>query len=236
MEGIWLSYSSPLPPVERLSFHLPNQQYVVYKGSAYVAQLIDNPRVCESQFLSWMELNAIDEDAHKLTYSEFPTKYVYQKWKRTWKARKRGMSIGRMTHVSPSAGELYYLRLLLTKVRGPTDFDDIKTYENVVYPTFKDACFARGLLDDDHEYISAIKEAATWASGKSLRKLFVSMLQCGSLKQPDFVWKETTNLLSEDLLYVPRPLTSASSTFHNNIHRNTQNYVNDFNTFQNYVN
>ena len=89
----------------------------------------------------------------------------------------------------------------------------IKTYENVVYPTFKDASFARGLLDDDHEYISAIKEAATWAFGRSLRKLFVTMLLCGSLKQPDIVWKETALLLAEDMLYVPRPLATCSGNY-----------------------
>ena len=173
--------------MERLSFHLPNQQYVVYQSNTDVSQLIDNPRVCESQFLSWMEMNAKNEDARKLTYSEFPSKFVYQKRKRTWKEREGGMSVGRMAHVLPSAGEMYYLRLLLTKVTGPTNFDDITTFEGVVHPSFKDACFARGLLDDDREYISAIKEAATWVCGSSLRKLFVSMLLCGSLKLPNVV-------------------------------------------------
>lgn len=115
-----------------------------------------------------------------------------------------------MAHVSPSAGELYFLRLLLTKVKGPTSWEDIRTYENVVYPTFRDACLARGSLDDDREYISAIKEAATWACGRSLRKLFATMLLCGSLKQPDLVWRETAQLLAEDLLYVPRPLATSS--------------------------
>ncbi|KAI9070477.1 hypothetical protein K1719_047560 [Acacia pycnantha] len=72
------------------------------------------------------------------------------------------------------------------------------------------ACFARGLLDDDQEYISTIKEASVWASGNSLRKLFVSMLLCFSLHRLDFVWKETSKLLSEDALYIHRndPMSS----------------------------
>jgi len=29
---------------------------------------------------------------------------------------------------------------------------------NVVYPTFRDACFALGFLQDDKEYVEAIKK------------------------------------------------------------------------------
>ncbi|XP_028799355.1 uncharacterized protein LOC114754711 [Neltuma alba] len=190
------------PPVERLSFHLPNQQYVIYSNTDDVAELLEKPRICESQFLAWMKINKDGGLASTLTYAEFPNYYVYQKDKRQWKQRERGFAVGRITHVSPSSGELYYLRLLLTTVRGPTSFDDIKTVDGMVHDTFKSACFALGLLQDDNEYITAIKEAAIWASGIQLRRLFVSMLLCCSLQQPDIVWKETSKLLSEDLFYI----------------------------------
>ncbi|XP_031111873.1 uncharacterized protein LOC116015846 [Ipomoea triloba] len=42
---------------------------------------------------------------------------------------------------------------------GPTNFEDIKSFQGVIYPTFRDACYARGLLDDDREYIDSINEA-----------------------------------------------------------------------------
>ncbi|KAI9120964.1 hypothetical protein K1719_007997 [Acacia pycnantha] len=190
------------PSVERSSFHLPNQQYVIYSNHDYVAELLDKPRVSESQFLAWMEKNKTDAFARTLTYIEFPKHYVYQRNNKAWKRRKKGSSVGRITHVSPSSGEFYYLRVLLTKVRGLQSFDEIKTVDGFIHNTLKDACFARGLLDDDQEYISAIKEASIWASDHSLRKLFVSMLLCFSLHRLDFVWKETSKLLSEDLLCI----------------------------------
>ena len=60
----------------------------------------------------------------------------------------------------PGSGEIYYLRLLLNFVRGPTCYKEIRTVDGVVYPTFRDACYTRGLLDDDREYIDAIYEAS----------------------------------------------------------------------------
>ncbi|XP_028789423.1 uncharacterized protein LOC114745432 [Neltuma alba] len=192
------------PSVERLSFHLPNQQTVIYSNEDNVTELLDKPRVSESQFISWMLMNKSDVFARTLTYIEFPNHYVYQKNKRAWKKRKKGYAVGRMTHVSPSSGELYYLRVLLTKVRGPTCFEDIKTVNGVTYDTFRDACFACGLLDDDSEYISAIKEASVWATGSQLRKLFANMLLCCSLQRPHYVWTQTAKLISEDMFYIPR--------------------------------
>ncbi|KAI9083958.1 hypothetical protein K1719_034216 [Acacia pycnantha] len=181
-EGSWRIFGFNIhhrkPSVERLSFHLPNQQHVIYSNHDDVVELLDKPRVNESQFLAWMEKNKTDAFARTLTYIEFPKHYVYQRNNRAWKRRKKGSSISRITRV--------------TIIRG------------IVLPTFVAHKSKRGLLDDDQEYISAIKEAFVWASGHSLRKLFVSMLLCFSLHRLDFVWMETSKLLSEDALYIHR--------------------------------
>ncbi|KAF7812236.1 uncharacterized protein G2W53_033212 [Senna tora] len=42
--------------------------------------------------------------------------------------------------------------------QGPTSFEDIRTINGVVYPTFKDASYVKGVLEDDKEYIEDIKE------------------------------------------------------------------------------
>lgn len=120
-EAAWRAFRFPIhhhsPSVERLSFHLPNKQPVVFSANQNIASILDNPRVLESQFLSWMEMNKNDDIARKLTFSEFPNKFVFNKKERKWKIRERGYSFGRMPHISPTAGELYYLWLLLTQVR-----------------------------------------------------------------------------------------------------------------------
>lgn len=192
------------PPVILLSFHLPNEQSVIYSSASDVSSLLLKPRVCESQFLSWMKLNSADAFAASLTYIEIPQHYVYQKASRKWQKRKRKtFAIGRITNASLGTGELFYLRLLLTKVRGPTCFADIQTVDGRVYDTFRAACDAMGLLDDDQEFINAIAEAANWATGIALRKLFVSMLISGSIQRPAYLWSKCSRFLSEDLFYIP---------------------------------
>lgn len=54
--------------------------------------------------------------------------------------RKQGFSIGRLYFVSPSAGELYYLRMLLNIVKGPISFKELRTVGGVDQDTFKGAC------------------------------------------------------------------------------------------------
>lgn len=76
-----------------------------------------------------------------------------------WRPRKKGYIIGRLIWVSPTFGEFFYLRMMLTISKGPTSFEDIRIVGGKLYPTFRDACFAMGLLQDDREYIEAIKEA-----------------------------------------------------------------------------
>ncbi|XP_058777696.1 uncharacterized protein LOC131651964 [Vicia villosa] len=73
---------------------------------------------------------------------------------------KKGFTIGRLIWVPPTTGELFYLRMMLTVAKGPTTYEEIRTVDNIQFDTFRDACFAMGFLEDDKEYIAAIKEAS----------------------------------------------------------------------------
>jgi hypothetical protein len=71
--------------------------------------------------------------------------------------------------------------LLLLTVKVCASFDDIRFYNGIQHPTFKEACRARGLIGDDQEWYSAFDEAATWATASHLRKLFVTMVLFGGV-------------------------------------------------------
>jgi hypothetical protein len=76
----------------------------------------------------------------------------------------REKKIGHLYYVHLQAGERYYLRMLMLTVKGVCSYESIRTHNNIIYPTFKEACKAHGLLDDDQEWLSAFNEAAAWTT------------------------------------------------------------------------
>ncbi|XP_074291256.1 uncharacterized protein LOC141618031 [Silene latifolia] len=143
-----------------------------------------------------MATNTLHPEARSLTYTQFPTKYV---WNKGWTKRKHGMSIGRIVYVHPTIGERYYLRLLLNIVKGAQSFEDIRTVKDRVYPTYKEACFAHGLLSNDKEWHEAMREAGRWAMPSQLRELFVTMLLFCEVTDVLELWNGSYEMLSEDI-------------------------------------
>ena len=95
-----------------------------------------------------------------------------------------------MLFAHPTSGERFYLQLLLTVVKGPTSFKDLCTFSDITYPTFKAACLARGLLEDDSEWKLCLEKAATMKSGKQLHLLFVTILKDCVLSFPEALWDQ----------------------------------------------
>lgn len=115
-------------------------------------------------------------------------------------AQGAGYTLGRIYHVAPGSGERYYLRVLLNHIKGPTCYEEIRTINGTLYATFREACYAMGLLDDDREYIDGIKEASFWGTAGYLRNLFVMLYLSGSMSSPHLVWAEVWKYLSDDIL------------------------------------
>ncbi|XP_071740565.1 uncharacterized protein [Rutidosis leptorrhynchoides] len=148
-----------------------------------------------------MNFNSSDTEARQYTYIEFPRHYVWNSTKRKWTKRTSQRTVSPIHFVPPKAGETYYLRILLNKVKGPTCYEDIRTVNGILYHTYKDACYAMGLLADDKEYVASIKEVHQWACGEQCRNLFVSLITSDSISCPERVWQQTCDLLSDDLTH-----------------------------------
>ncbi|GKE13369.1 putative DNA helicase, partial [Tanacetum coccineum] len=178
-EATWRIYGFDIhyrtPSVERLPFHLKDEQQVIFDATESIDYAVDKSSVNETKFESWMELNKTDPLARSLLYVEIPRYYVWNQKNRIWTLRKQGKSLGRIHHVPPSWGELYYLRAILNKVRGPMEWDDLKKVDDVLYPTYRDACYARGLLQDDKD-----------------------------MSRPEVVWEKTWTVMAADVLNVER--------------------------------
>ena len=70
------------------------------------------------------------------------------------------------------------MQTAVTVVRGPKSFEDLHTVNGVLCPTFKEACFRQGLLQDDGEWIQCLEEATVMHTGRRLCALFASLQQC----------------------------------------------------------
>jgi len=142
----------------------------------------------------------LEFDCQELLYQEFPIQMTWNHTFRRWNCCKRGVSgtIGRIYFVGPSGGERFYLRLLLMVMKGPTSFDDLCTFDGMLYNTFKSACIACGLLDSDEQWDHALTEAAAWQSGSQLRELFVCILLHCHPASPLQLWTDHMQSLSDD--------------------------------------
>lgn len=207
-EATWRIFSFYIhyryPAVERLPFHLPDQQQVMYDANNTIDEVLDDPSVASSKFLSWIETNKIYEYARQFTYCEFPRHFVWKAKDKKWYPRINGKTVGRIHHVPPSTCEAYFLRVLLNIIKGPTCFEDIRTVNGELFPFFRDACYALGLLDDDKEYIECIQEASFWGTGHYLRSLFAMLLISNSVSRPDNLWDKTWTFMADDIIYRTR--------------------------------
>nr|GEV00561.1 ATP-dependent DNA helicase RRM3-like [Tanacetum cinerariifolium] len=101
-------------------------------------------------------------------------------------------------------GDAYYCRMLLSSAKGCRTHDEIEKVNGIVYPTFKEACYAARLLDENKEYVESIKDVAHWAPAEHLRELFVTLLSQKELTTPLTVWLQTLHLLAQDVQYKTR--------------------------------
>nr|GEZ05077.1 hypothetical protein [Tanacetum cinerariifolium] len=80
-EAAWRIYGFEIlyrtPSVERLSFHLKDEQRVIFDATESIDYGVDESSVNETKFKSWMELNQMDTFARTLLYVEIPKFYVW---------------------------------------------------------------------------------------------------------------------------------------------------------------
>jgi hypothetical protein len=179
-EALWRAFEYDIhyrvPAVERLLVHLPGMNHVRYEPGADLRALADSSIAKCTMLTEWFEASTKHEDARHLTYCDFPKEWTWVASDRYWRKRVPCAKIGHMYYVHPTAGELYYLRMLLMIVKGARNYADVRTFNGRVYETFLGSCEARGLLESDNEWNLLFDEAIVSASANQLRPLFVTVI------------------------------------------------------------
>ena len=178
-----------VPNVVRLQVHLPGYHFVTFDPDEPQEQILTRVAGEKTTLTAFFQANSnpqMAQIAQQLTYQEFPQAFVYNERDKEWHLRKKGFALGRMYFIPPSANdERFYLRTLLTVVKGPTSFENLRTFGSITYPTFCEACLARGLLEDDGEWRQCLLEASVMQTGKQLRDLFATLLLFCSPAKPE---------------------------------------------------
>uniref|UniRef100_A0AC35GL84 C3H1-type domain-containing protein n=1 Tax=Panagrolaimus sp. PS1159 TaxID=55785 RepID=A0AC35GL84_9BILA len=142
--------------VECLQVHLEGGNTKVFEPG-YEAQAAEKED--KSQLLAFFNLCRKDKKAQKFTYRDIPQHYRYTNG--AWVKRKYNPQkfFVRIKHVSPKNSELFALRMLLMKVKGPQSFEHLRTVKGTIYPTFLQTAQALGLWESDELHMNAITEA-----------------------------------------------------------------------------
>ena len=186
--------------VHRLPVHFPEMQPVYFNDGDEQAAL-DN--IKETKLTAFFQLNKQNvHDTTDLLYSEVVHDFLFEKG--VWRMRKRNSCkplLGRLYNVSPKDVERYLLRILLRHIKGPTSFEHLRTVNNDILPSFKEACIFLGLVEDDNQYIFTLKETILYASPVQSRQIFAYLLVFCEVSDPVHLWNSFARGLCEDFLH-----------------------------------
>ena len=110
---------------------------------------------------------------------------------------------------SPAEGERFYLRLLLLHVKAACSYQDLLTFNSIVYGTFKEAAKARSLLEDDCEWEKCMDDAVLIKMPQPLRNLFSSICVWSHPADPLSLFNKYKNNLMEDFMFIHKDETIA---------------------------
>jgi len=152
-----------------------------------------------SMLMGWFKVNQVYHEPNGYTYAEFSKYYIWNRRTKEWTRRQKRVCLGRLPFVHPNSRERYYMRMLLSIVRGEKSFDDLRTIDGTKYATFHEACMTLGLVTNKREWDDALNQASTWATGAQLQSIFCSLLTYNEVGLLELLWDKYWKDLSDDL-------------------------------------
>jgi ATP-dependent DNA helicase PIF1 len=162
--------------------------------------VVNRPGVDRSILTAYFEENRLDERAHGILYNDFPEWYTWQPHDKKWQRRKQEYKgqVGQIISANPAEGEHYYLRVLLNHVSGAISYDDLRTVNGVILPTFREATERRGLIEADNSLDECMAEAPLYQMSSSLRRLFAIILVFYEPSDVRGLWNRHLDAMLED--------------------------------------
>jgi hypothetical protein len=161
-----------------------------------------------------------DDFTRTLLYSEMPRHYTSNQSLKKFQRRKQGQpvpsypqvfstdALERLYTVHPSQDKCFYLRLLLVNVRGPTSFQHLRTVNDVLCGTYREAYQYLGLLENDTHWDHTLEDAVILLNAKQIQILFSIILSTCFPSTPIDLWNKYIDHMTEDILHQKRLRTS----------------------------
>ena len=113
-------------------------------------------------------------------------------------------TLGRVFTVKPRQTECFYLRLLLVNAKGPLSLQSIRKVNGEQYPTYKNACLALGMQEDDNQWECMLAKAGLKCTAKQIRLLFSIVLTTCFPAREETLWDNHKDLIIHDILHQQR--------------------------------
>ncbi|CAI9740520.1 Hypothetical predicted protein [Octopus vulgaris] len=174
----------------------------VYFEEGQERQALERAAQHNTPLTAWFLLNQNDENARQYLYADIPYHYVYNKKMMQWTPRQRGADkiISEMYSVDPKYQERFYMRLLLLHVKGSRSFEELKTVDDVICGSYKEAAERRQLVQNDDEWRRCLEEASLTNMPQELRQLFAHICIFNNPVNPDVLFNSFEESLIEDFL------------------------------------
>ena len=210
--------------------HLPRGQNVVFEEgmeAEALSRALNKPTKLEAYFrLNRQRFEAARKAGQgrpdPLAYQDVPLFYVWRdgQWQPRQRTAQADQIIGRLYSAGLKEGERYYLRVLLQHLGDATSFADLRLKRGADllpcspaahHGTLREAALSLGLLDDDQLAKETLDEAVsvTAASCKTLRRVFVMVLEWLPVPDAGALWARYCKEMSED--FVLSGLTAESA-------------------------
>ena len=203
--------TSKTPSVSCLPIHLPEQNVAKYTGSGTASTSTT------SLLIRYFNRPSVPLFLN-VKYCEYFKEYVLYKWqegeplqahefleepivgctRNKVVPRRVGAKVSRLKMVSPTAGELFYIRCLLAR-HAASSFADLRTIDGITHPSFHEAALALGLFNDENEgHFAMVDAIASFCTPSQLRFLFSRILLEGFPAAP--LWNEFKLSLAQDFI------------------------------------
>ena len=176
--------AAQFPSVKELRVHIKGGQQIVFEEDV-LEEGLERGRITE--LTAFFDLNRrLNADRTPIEempmYVDVPENYTWDQKRKTWKPRvracDRGSMIGRVHSVPHTAGDVFYLRMLLNHEhsRGKESFEDMLRLPTEACETYQEVCEKLGLLQNDGEWFSVLEQDETTRTSWELRGLYVAIL------------------------------------------------------------